>query len=219
MRSFPPSVTARNAGSPPAFAPPNQISSPVRRPGQAAQRLPPARQSPLPALHVQHGNGIVADVFVLFEERDQIALGRNPQQLRRTPVVFIAHGIRSDIQCDSCRPRCAKPRAWNHPGDQSASFTFSRISRGAPPDSGTRAKVPAVPLVVGPSSIAISPVELMARMRPSGRSSGRYSRLPGRMEKILVGSVAHCALKTTVWPSAKIWPMESRLAGRSDVQR
>ena len=31
-------------------------------------------------------------------------------------------------------------------GDQSASFTLSRISRGAPPDSGTRASVPGVPL-------------------------------------------------------------------------
>src|SRR5208337_2549250 len=88
-------------------------------------------------------------------------------------------------------------------GDQSASFTFSRISRGAPPDSGTRASVPAVPFVVAPSRIAISPVELMERMRPSGRSSARYSRLPGRIEKMLVGSLAHCALNTTVWPSSE----------------
>ena len=40
-------------------------------------------------------------------------------------------------------------------------------------------------------------------MRPSGKSSGRYSRLPGRMEKMLVGSLAHCALNTTVWPSGE----------------
>src|SRR6204780_5809056 len=88
-------------------------------------------------------------------------------------------------------------------GDQSASLTLSRISRGAPPDNGTRAKVPAVPFVVGPRRIAISPAALIARILPSGKSRGRYSRLPGRMEKILVGSLAHCALNTTVRPSGE----------------
>src|SRR5580692_9613363 len=87
-------------------------------------------------------------------------------------------------------------------GDQSASLTFSRISRGAPPDSGTRARVPA-PRFDGPKRMAISPVELIAKIRPSGKSSGRYSRPPGRIEKVFVGSLAHCALKTTVCPSGE----------------
>src|ERR1700676_4945535 len=88
-------------------------------------------------------------------------------------------------------------------GDQSASFTFSRISRGAPPEIGTRARVPETPLLPTPTRMAISPEELIERIFPPGRSSGRDSRLPGRMEKIVGGSLAHCALKYTVWPSGE----------------
>src|ERR1700680_4192154 len=75
-------------------------------------------------------------------------------------------------------------------GDQSASVTFSRISRGAPPEIGTRARVPEAALLSAPIRIAISPAELIERILPAGRSRLRDSRLPVRMEKIAGGSLA-----------------------------
>src|SRR5271154_1619145 len=100
--------------------------------------------------------------------------------------------------------RLALPTVWetarlDPSGDQSASLTFSSTSRGAPPESGTRAKVPELPSD-SPIKIAISPEELIERMRPSGKSSDRDSRLPERIEKIVIGSAPHWPLKRMVWP-------------------
>ncbi len=136
----------------------------------------PRDKASLPAVHVQNGHGVVADLVVMLEKRDLVALAAKRAATAARGRRFRSARFRSDTRSDSCRPRCATRPDVAPSGDQSASFTFSRISRGAPPDNGTRASVPAVPLVVGPSRIAISPVELIARMRPSGRSDAAGTR-------------------------------------------
>ncbi len=66
-------------------------------------------------------------------------------------------------------------------GDQSASFTFSRISRGAPPDSGTRASVPAVPLVVGAQQ----------NRHFAGRADGKNAAFRQIQRPVLAAARAH----------------------------
>src|SRR5512144_2093026 len=82
-------------------------------------------------------------------------------------------------------------------GLQSANSTSSATSRGAPPPSGTRARVPA-PAVVARNPFfrrtASSPFEEMERMSALGMPSGRDSTLSVLTEKSSAGLPSQAAL-------------------------
>src|SRR5579871_5017738 len=81
-------------------------------------------------------------------------------------------------------------------GDQSAHWTSSSTSRGAPPDIGTLPNVPT--LIYGStlwlwSSTAISPSDEIDRTSAFDSPNGRDSGLPGRVMNSSIGLPSHAA--------------------------
>ena len=86
-------------------------------------------------------------------------------------------------------------------GAQSAAWTDSSTSRGAPPDSDARASVPEVvkgPTARAPREMAISPAGDTASTEDGGNASAADSGASGRVEKIRMGAPFHAAPYTIV---------------------